>query len=159
VCRIIQHGLAGFDPAAAGRGAFLLDLGQAFERYLAESLSDAFGARPAWSIEAHPGFALGPTILNPDLLLRRGGAPRVALDAKWKSAASDAADLHQILAYATLTGAPRVGLVYPGRTDARATAATPDGRVRVTRYRLRVVGPAADLAASVARLARDLRRH
>lgn len=158
VCGIIRRGLASFDPHATQAGAFLLDLGQAFERYLADALADALAPRPGWAVEAHPPFALGPAVLQPDLLIRKRGTPRAVLDAKWKTGPTDAADLHQVLAYAALTGASRVGLVYPGRTDGRAVATTSDGRIRVTRYRLRVVGAEADLAASAARLARDVRR-
>ncbi|MBY0458350.1 MAG: McrC family protein, partial [Gemmataceae bacterium] len=96
--------------------------------------------------------------LTPDLVIRHGAAARAVLDAKWKTTALDPDDLHQVLAYATLTGASRVGLVYPGRTDGRTSFRTPDGRVRVTRYRLRVVGSADELARSVKRLAGDVRR-
>lgn len=158
VCRTIHQGFLTADPLKHAPGAFLLDLGHAFERYLTRALRDALRERPAWSVEAHPGFDLGPLKLKPDILIRKAGAVRVVLDAKWKTSTLDAADLHQVLAYAALTGARRVGLVYPGRTDARAHFATPDGRVRVTRYRLRVVGTSTELASSVATLARDARR-
>lgn len=158
VCGTIQRGLAAADPLRAGTGGFLLDLGAVFERYLASALSRAFATRPGWAVEPHPVLPLGPLRLQPDLVLSRRGAARVVLDAKWKTSALDPADVHQVLAYATLTGAPRVVLVYPGCSDARASFLTPDGRVRVTRYRLRVVGTAADLASSAARLARDVRR-
>lgn len=158
VCRTIHQGFRTADPLKHGSGAFLLDLGHAFERHLARALRDALRDRPNWSVEDQPGFALGPLELRPDLLLRKAGAARVVLDAKWKTTALEAADLHQVLAYSTLTGAPRVALVYPGRADARTHFATPDGRVRVSRYRLRVVGTSAELAHSVATLARDIRR-
>ena len=157
VCGFVARGLAGADLARRVPGGFLLDLGHALESYVARSLRDALAARPAWSVEEHPGFTLGPVTLRPDLLVRKSGSARFVLDAKWKVTALDPADLHQVLAYATLTGAPRVGLIYPGRSDARATFVTSEGRVRVTRYRLRVVGTAADLDASVTRLARTVR--
>ena len=154
VCRLILNGLTSADPLGEGRGAFLLDLGLAFERYLTEALRRAFAPRPAWRVEAQPVFALGPTALQPDIVLSRRESPWCVLDAKWKSTTLDANDLHQVLAYATLTGARRVGLVYPGRTDARADFRTPDGNVRVTRYRLRVVGTAEELVQSASKLAR-----
>ena len=109
-------------------------------------------------MDVQPRFALGPAELQPDLLIRNEGAPHIVLDAKWKTASLDPTDLHQILAYATITGAPRVALVYPGLRDECANLATPGERVRVTVYRLRVVGTADDLATSVAKLARSVRK-
>ena len=158
VCQLILNGLASADPLGNKNGAFLLDLGSAFEQYLTDALIRTFAPHRAWGVEAQPGFTLGPTTLQPDIVLRKHGAARAVLDAKWKTATLDASDLHQVLAYATITGARRVGLVYPGRTDARTHFTTPDGRVRVSRYRVRVVGEAADLASSIAKLARDTRR-
>ncbi|HEY1189586.1 MAG TPA: hypothetical protein VGE74_18210, partial [Gemmata sp.] len=158
VCRTIHQGLMSADPHQHHPGAFLIDLGHVFECHLVRALQEALRTFPGWQVEAHPGFALGPVRLHPDLVLRKGTAARVVLDAKWKATTLDAADLHQVLAYATLTGARRVGLVYPGRTDARTHFMTPDGRIRVTRYRIRVVGSSADLAASISHLARDARR-
>ena len=58
-----------------------------------------------------------------------------------------------------ITRAGRVALVYPGRTDGRAHYFTPDGRVRVSLYRLRVVGTAEQLERSVRRLARSVRKN
>ncbi len=158
VCRLILAGFASADPEGVGGRAFLVDLGLAFERYLTAALQRVFAPRPAWRVNAQPRFALGPTTLQPDIVLSKRGAPFAVLDAKWKTTVLDASDLHQVLAYATLTGAQRVGLVYPGRTDARADFRTPNGRVRVTRYRVRVVGTAAELAESVVKLARAVRR-
>ncbi|MDY3551580.1 McrC family protein [Gemmata sp. JC717] len=158
LCAIIQQGFSVADPLRTGSGAFLLDLGQAFERYLFRSLRRELAERPGWSVDAHPAFALGPVTLRPDVLVRKRAVARGVLDAKWKTTALDPADLHQVLAYAGLTGAPRVGLVYPGRTDGRATFATPNGLVRVTRYRLRVVGTDRELTESAARLARHICR-
>lgn len=158
VCRLILNGLTSADPTGNETGAFLLDLGNAFERYLTSALQREFAARPAWRVEAQPGISIGPTTLTPDLVLRKRGVARIVLDAKWKTTALDANDLHQVLAYATITCARRVGLVYPGRTNARAHFTTPDGRVRVSRYRVRVVGSASELASSITRLARDARR-
>jgi hypothetical protein len=159
VCRLILNGLSAADPFGAADSAFLLDLGGAFERYLFTSLSRELAAEGVWRAEAHPTFSVGLTELQPDILIRHGGQSAVVLDAKWKQpGAVEATDLHQILAYATVTGAPRVGLVYPGRTDGRSHFATPDGRVQVSLHRLRVVGTADELAASVARLTRTLRR-
>ena len=122
VCRILIDGLTCADPLATGSGAFLVDLGLVFERYLTTAIECAFGPQPGWGVEAQPAFAIGPAELRPDVLLRKDGAPWAVLDAKWKTAALDSADLHQILAYATLTDAARVALVYPGRNDECATS-------------------------------------
>jgi 5-methylcytosine-specific restriction enzyme subunit McrC len=158
VCRVLLNGLACADPLGTGGGAFLVDLGRAFERYLAAALEREFEARPGWQVEAQPAFALGRVELRPDILVRKDGVPRAVLDAKWKTATLDPTDLHQILAYATLTGASRVALVYPGRYDERAHFSTPDGRVRVSVYRLRVVGTTDELAESVTKLVRSVRK-
>lgn len=158
VCRLVLDGFACADPLGTGAGAFLIDLGRAFERYLTAALRRELGGDDAWEVAEQRPFRVGPTELLPDILLWRGGEPAAVLDAKWKTDTRDAADLHQVLAYATVTGARRVGLVYPGRSDGRRSFATPDGRVRVSLYRLRVVGSADELAASVAKLAADVRR-
>lgn len=153
VCRLVLGGLNAAAPLGTDAGAFLIDLGRAFERYLSAGLTRAMTERTGWSVESQPKFALGSTDLRPDVLVRYEGAPRVVLDAKWKTPHPEAADLHQILAYATLTGAPRVGLVYPGVKDGRAHFTTTDGRVTVAVHRVRVVGSATKLARSLRRLA------
>jgi 5-methylcytosine-specific restriction enzyme subunit McrC len=158
VCRLVLNGLSAADPHGTGGGAFLIDLGRAFERYLFTSLSRELAGEGGWRAEEHPTFHVGATELQPDILLWHTGGPAVVLDAKWKTNAADVADLHQILAYATVTGASRVVLVYPGRSDDHAGFTTPDGRVRVALCRLRVVGTAEELAASVAKLIRRVRR-
>lgn len=154
VCRLVLSGFAAADPIGSGCGAFLIDLGREFERYLTRALERELSTRPNWNLQGQPAFALGPTELQPDIVIRKDGAAWAVLDAKWKTTTLEASDLHQVLAYATLTGASRVGLVYPGRTDRRTHFTTPDGRVRVSRYRLRVVGTTAELAASITKLAR-----
>ncbi|MBY0461279.1 MAG: McrC family protein, partial [Gemmataceae bacterium] len=50
VCRMILCGLRSFDPHAIEARAFLLDLGAAFERYLARELAQALVSRPAWRV-------------------------------------------------------------------------------------------------------------
>lgn len=156
ICRLILDGLKAANPLGTDAGACLVDLGRAFEKYLAVGLQRAFTERPGWTVEAHPTFSLGETDLQPDLLIRKDGTTRAVLDAKWKAADPEAADLHQVLAYATLTGADHVGLVYPGVKDARGQLTTPDGRVRVSVMRLRVIGSAGKLARSVSWLAGTL---
>ncbi len=161
ICRVILDGLKAANPLGTDAGAFLVDLGKAFEDYVAAGLKRAVAEptlpkRQALEVEAHPAFPLGPTELRPDVLIRKEGRPHAVLDAKWKAADPEAADLHQVLAYATLTGVDHVGLVYPGLTDARGQLTTPDGRVRVSVLRLRVVGSAGKLTRSLAWLANML---
>lgn len=159
VCRVL-HG--GFRAAAltGAAGGFLVDLSRAFERYLADGLASALARWPAWRVEAQPGFPAGPTVLQPDVLVRRRDVPRFVLDAKWKSpgGAPDANDLHQVLAYAAVAGAKCVGLVYPGRRSARRTFAVPGSHIRVSLLRVRVVGTVEECGRSLAALGRLVRR-
>jgi 5-methylcytosine-specific restriction enzyme subunit McrC len=158
LCGAIRDGLRA--ATGQGTGAFLLDLGRAFEEHVTRSLAAALGQRPGWSVEVQPRFPLAdggePVVLQPDVVVRRRGAVRAVLDAKWKRLAGgpDPDDLHQILAYAAVTGAEHVALVYPGTRSGRCSLAVPGGRVRVTLFRLRVVGPLTDCEASVRRLVR-----
>ena len=156
VCRLIIIGLNVANPLGTDSGAFLVDLGRAFERYLTSALEYECVERPGWAVDAQPRFTLGTTELQPDIMVRVNGAPRAVLDAKWKTANAEAGDLHQVLAYSTLTGAEHVGLVYPAVKDGRGQFTTPDGRVRVSVFQLRVVGSATQLARSVRRLANSL---
>lgn len=156
LCRTLRDGLAAADLLAGGVGAFLIDLGRAFEAYLTRGVRDVLARRRDWSVEAQPRFALGtvrsePVVLHPDLVIRRAGVVRAVLDAKWKRPGPAPADLHQVLAYAALTGAPHVGLVYPGRRTARHELAA--GGVRVSLFRVQVVGPTAACRTAVVRLA------
>ena len=162
LCRVIHDGLPAADPTAAGRGGFLVDLGRAFERYLTTTLTELVRRTAGWTVEAQPRFVLGGSggeslTLQPDLILRRGNRTRVVLDAKWKRPGPDAGDLHQILAYAAITGAPHVALVYPGRKTARRELRLRDG-LRLSLFRLQVVGSAAACRDSAARVARALQR-
>lgn len=156
LCRTLNDGFAAARLPDAGRGAFLMDLSRAFERWLARGLSDELALRPGWSVAEQPEYPVGPTVLQPDIVVRRRGTARVVFDAKWKApgAAPDAADLHQVLAYAVATGARHVGLVYPGGRFARRTFAVPGSDVRVSLVRVRVVGTSVECRESVARLAR-----
>jgi len=163
LCRLLRDGFRAADPTAAAAGAFLLDLGRAFEGYVTAALASELAARPGWSVEAQPRFELPasagePAVLQPDVVVRRRGAARAVLDAKWKRPGPDPADLHQVLAYSVLTGATHVALVYPGRRSGRRVLAVPGSGVRVSLVRLRVVGPAAECRASAARLAGVVRR-
>lgn len=158
VCRLILDGVTCADPLGMKLNAFLVDLGRMFERYLISALQQELGQHTEWRVEAHPPFMIGPTELQPDILIRYRGAPWAVLDAKWKRSKHEAADLHQVLAYASITGAKQVALVYPSRRDERIRYTTPGGLVQVSLYRLRVVGTREELAQSVAALARTVRK-
>ena len=159
LCRTLSDGFAAARLPGAGRGAFLVDLSRAFEGWLARGLADALAPRPGWSVEEQPTFPVGPTVLQPDLVVRHHRTARVVLDAKWKApgATPDAADLHQVLAYSVATGARRVALVYPGRRFARRTFAVPGSDVAVSLVRVRVVGTGQECRRSLARLGRTCR--
>jgi 5-methylcytosine-specific restriction enzyme subunit McrC len=164
LCRLVRDGIAAADPFGGGGGAFLLDLGRAFEDHLARSVAAAFATRPGWAVEAHPRFTLGFTrgeavVLQPDLVIRYRGAVRAVLDAKWKRPGPDPADLHQILAYAAVTGAGHVGLVYPGRRFTRRELASGNGRLRLSLLTVPVVGPVEKCLSVGERLARMIRRN
>ncbi|MCS6865787.1 MAG: hypothetical protein RMJ56_14915 [Gemmataceae bacterium] len=158
LCRVIVQGFptASVLPRSS-LAAFLIDLGRVFEQYLIRSLRQELAPYPGWEVGSQGAFELGPTVLRPDIVIRRAGSAWAVLDAKWKKVAAEASDLHQILAYRTLTGANRVGLVYPGRSDDFAHYFSPDGRIRVSLYRLRVVGREEQLERSIRRLARWVR--
>jgi 5-methylcytosine-specific restriction enzyme subunit McrC len=156
VSRAVLDGVAAARLPGVGPGAFLVNLETAFERWLAGCLSATLPGRHGWSLESQPPFGVGPTTLCPDMLVKSRGQPAHVLDTKWKApgAAPDPSDLHQVLAYAAVTGARRVGLVYPGRRYARRSLAVPGADVAVDLYRVRVVGTSVECARSVARLAR-----
>ena len=161
LCRLIRDGLNPAAPLEPGRGAFLLDLGRAFEEYLTATLADHLGNRSGWTVEPQARFVLGSVrgeavVLQPDVVVRRGPAVRMVLDAKWKRPGPDAADLHQILAYAAVAGAARAALVYPGRRSARHDLTA--GGVRVSLVQLQVAGPVEECREAAARLARFVRR-
>ncbi|WP_439629535.1 McrC family protein [Gemmata sp.] len=156
LCRTLHDGFAAARLPGSGAGAFLADLSRAFERWIACGLADELAARPNWSVEEQPAFPVGPTVLQPDVVVRNRGSARVVLDAKWKAPGPtpDAEDLHQVLAYAVATGARHVALVYPGRRFARRTFAVPGSGVAVSLVRVCVVGTGEECRRSLARLGR-----
>ncbi len=158
VCEQLARGVRAADPNANTGSGFLFDLGRAFEQYLTCALARELGARRGWGVEAQPAFCLGPVELRPDVLVRRKGVPFAVLDAKWKAARPEPADLHQALAYSALCGTERVALVYPGTRTSRRVLAAPTGPARVTLYKLRVTGTADELATGAGRFARAVAR-
>ncbi|MCE9562307.1 MAG: McrC family protein [Planctomycetes bacterium] len=160
LCRTLHDGFAAARPADTGSGGFLVDMGRTFERWLERGLTAEFARRQNWRVEAQREFPIGPTVLQPDIVIRKREEPRVVLDAKWKApgAVPDAADLHQILAYAAITGAKHVGLVYPSRRFARRSFRVPGSDITVSLLRVRVIGSVEECRRSVGQLARFVRR-
>lgn len=158
VCRLIHDGLTAAEFTSIGGKAFLLDLSRAFECYLGTALATAVADLPGWSIEWQPRFVVGQSELRPDIVLDQHGQARVVLDAKWKSLRTgpDTADLHQVLAYASLTRARHVGLVYPGRRLGRRRMALSGDGVQLSLFRVPVLG--VNSSDWVARLTRHLIR-
>jgi 5-methylcytosine-specific restriction enzyme subunit McrC len=97
----------------------------------------------------------GPTELVPDILVRHYRKATCVLDVKWKAPRQlpDSADLHQILAYATITGTRRVGLIYPGRRFARRIFRIAKAGISVSLFRVRITGPIDECSQSLERLA------
>lgn len=160
LCRLIHEGFASGRLLGAGNGAFLIDLARAFERYLAVGLSDRFAKWARWSVETHPDLPSGPSTLQPDILVRHSREARFVLDAKWKAPrrALEVADLHQVLAYAAVTGARDVGLIYPGRRFARRVFPIAGASIRVSLFRVRITGTSYECSRSLTRLAKTIRR-
>ncbi len=156
LCRMLHGGFAAACLRESGTGAFLIDLSRAFEHWLASGLTAELASRPNWRVETQPTFPVGPTVLQPDIVISKRSEPRAVLDAKWKApgATPDAADLHQVLAYSAITGAQHVELVYPGRRFARRTFHIPGRDIRVSLIRARVTGTAEECRSSLAQLAR-----
>ncbi len=160
LCRLLHDGFAAAQLPGSGTGAFLIDLSHAFERYLAGGFGAELAKRPGWAVEPHAGFPVASMVLEPDILIRWRGQARAVLDAKWKApgTAPNPADLHQILAYAAITGARHVGLVYPGRRSASREFSVPGQDIRLSLIRLRVVGTVEECTRTLAALARLVSR-
>lgn len=168
LCRLIANGLApgqvvGDVPAPG----FLLDLERIFEGYVTAGLERSFAEDARYRVAAQESFTvnrpaagLPDLTLRPDVTLSRDGRPVVVLDVKWKRLGDvpQPDDLHQVLAYAAVLGAPRAVLVYPGRRSEVRTYRLAHAELTVEVRSLRVVGTPAACDAAVARLVRSLRR-
>lgn len=155
-------------PGDAANAAFLINLEHLFQCHVGELLARPGALRAGWSIEAQPDVVLSatgtlaPVTLRPDLLARDPrGRPASVWDVKWKSLAAagpDAADVHQILAYAASLGLRTAGLVYPGRRFAVGWYTIADASITLRVVRLRLVGSPGRRDRSMARLARLVTR-
>jgi 5-methylcytosine-specific restriction enzyme subunit McrC len=153
LCHLPRGGLTATGMSGRECDAFLIDLRKAFEKYLAWGVNEYISCHTGWSAEIHPLIATGASTLRPDVLFRYRGVPRVVLDAKWKASGKlpDASDLHQILAYAAITRARHVGLVYPGRRYHRKKFIVPESRIVVSLFRTAVVGTSDECSRSLCR--------
>lgn len=170
ICRLLVDGLQ--RQAAAGDTsfpAFLLDMDRLFERYVTAAVRAVFAAAPAFTVKAQelhvanrrrPGQ---PDIrLRPDVVIYGRHRPLIVVDAKWKGPTRtprSAADLYQMLAYATALGVERVVLVYPGRKDAVAAYRLRHSPVRLQIQRLRVSGSGKRCAHSLEKFGKRFRRY
>ena len=139
---------------------FLLDLEVIWERYVTGTLVCALGARPDCVVHLQPFRAIAPHApgqpdvhVRPDAVVERAGRPQAVFDAKWKRLSGTAVatgDVYQVLTYASVLGAPRVVLVYPGDRWRRWVYSTAGPRLEVCT--LRVTGSGAGLERSRRRL-------
>jgi 5-methylcytosine-specific restriction enzyme subunit McrC len=162
LCLLLADALApGLGAGATPAPAMLVSLERWFEQYLTKTIEEAFFMDPQRVSAQRTRLVGHPDVtVRPDVTLERGGAPRVVVDAKWKrlsAAGPESADLYQVLAYATLLGAPRAVLAYPGgRGGGEWTFDhTP---VRVLARTLDVSGPAERCRRARERLGQELRR-
>lgn len=156
----------GLDVGPRHAPALLVSLERLFETYLTRLVTTAFTDRPgqrvAVQVTHHPALPSpgAPDLtIRPDLTIDREERPCVVLDAKWKrlGAAPPAADVYQVVAYATLLGAERAVLVYPGGGRRRWDLTFTDCPVRLQVRTLAVAGSAQRCQLAARRLQRDLR--
>ncbi|MBX3001155.1 MAG: hypothetical protein KF893_21710 [Caldilineaceae bacterium] len=97
--------------------AFLFDMNQIFELFVARYLKESFAAHPTLDIEIQPTIWLDTAQKErgrPDLILRRNHQRLLIIDTKYKrfdgAPASD--DIHQMIAYCHTMKVPRSLLIY-----------------------------------------------
>lgn len=115
---LIQHlsleGGSGDTPFAA----YLFDMNQLFERFIARMLQQQFDANP--NIQIHPQEKIWlddeqQERGHPDLVLYANGAPQMVMDTKYKqfNGSLNRADLNQMVVYGNVMGLNRGVLIYP----------------------------------------------
>jgi 5-methylcytosine-specific restriction enzyme subunit McrC len=97
--------------------AFLFDMNQIFELYVARYLKESFAAHPTLDIEIQPTIWLDTTQkerARPDLILRRNCQRVLIMDTKYKrfDGAPAADDIHQMIAYCHSMNVARSLLIY-----------------------------------------------
>ena len=157
VCRLIHSGFTAASTQDGGSTAFLMNLGQVFERYLGMQLVRAYANLPNWSVQVQPRLNAGVAEFQPDFIISKDGQAEMVFDAKWKHPRPEASDLHQVLAYGNVTGAKHVGLVYPGRRLAKRSVILRGRTQRLTLLQVPIFGMVTD--NWLPRLSRWLRKH
>jgi hypothetical protein len=97
--------------------AFLFDMNQIFELYVARYLKESFAADPVLSLEIQPTIWLDTTQKErgrPDLVLRSNRQRALIMDTKYKrfDGAPAADDIHQMIAYCHSLNVARSLLIY-----------------------------------------------
>jgi 5-methylcytosine-specific restriction enzyme subunit McrC len=115
-------------------GSILVDMETVFEVYVREVLRRQLRSKPevqvldgnkAGATGAKKAFFSGTPVggknpdMTPDIVVRRYGAVRLILDAKYKPLPDmpDRPDLNQLATYAASYGSPRAALLYPDRAQ------------------------------------------
>lgn len=144
---------------AAQASAFLIDMNQLFEAYVAQQLRKLL--RPWLTLrDQYPGHLdLGRQVgIRPDLVFEREERRVLVADTKYKLSADGlgrADDYYQLLAYTTVLGLPAGLLVYchSGSGVAPREVRVRQGGQRLWSQAVRVTGSRADLERSMAELA------
>ena len=164
---ILQHTAFETDRGGLRASGFLMDMNKVFQGFVTQALREELGAseRAFRSDDRTPRVTLdegGHIRLRPDISWWDGQTCTFVGDAKYKNIASEReipnADLYQLLAYATALDLPGGLLIY-----AKGEAEPAEYLVRNSGKRLEVValdlaGEIDELLASVADLARRVRR-
>jgi 5-methylcytosine-specific restriction enzyme subunit McrC len=168
LCRLLVASLGpGATSGTTPYPAFLLDMEQVFEAYVTEGVRAALVERGAFGLAVQPLYVVKaaprgrPEVqLRPDFTVDRAGRPVLVGDAKWKRLAGGgprSRDVHQVLAYCTVTGARHGVLVYPGGQRQSWRYSLGNG-VWLTVHSLPVHGSRAQCVRALQGLGRSIRR-
>jgi 5-methylcytosine-specific restriction enzyme subunit McrC len=163
LCKLLVESLTPGEVAGpTACPGFLLDMERVFERYLTEGVVQAFAGAEGHTVAVQPLYLVNEPVpgqpdvrMRPDVLILRGGRPRLVVDAKWKRLRDGplvTADVYQMLAYCAGLGVDRAVLVYPGRRDRVWGYTLARAPVAIEVRTLRVVGDGEKCARSLRRL-------
>lgn len=129
--------------------AFLVDMNTLFERYVTVVMQEAVARRGDLGVipqDVHTLDLDGQVMVKPDVVVYRGDAPALVLDAKYKRDDPNA-DIYQALAYCHALGLPWAVLAYPASEGIAATRhrIQPDAGIEVVLLPLDLSGDVADL--------------
>jgi 5-methylcytosine-specific restriction enzyme subunit McrC len=154
LCQLLDNALRPGEFSGPRHGpAFLLDLGRAFERFIATALKGV----PGLALQIQPTLSTGGSrglTLRPDLVIEQGGMPPIVADTKWKRKIAAPADIYQVVTYATALNASRAVLIYPSQRNARHEWTV--GPIRVEALQLNVAGNAKNCRRSLRYFIREL---